>query len=397
MAALVLGACTRRPAGATREPTTARSDPAAAQPADAADPTALLAEGEAAHDDGRHAEAVALIGRALADGGLATDDERRALVVLAASQEAMRDCTAVLRTYELYLARFPEAPDRAVTDARRGACQAELGQWQASADSFAAVADAPGQLPSTRIEALARQGFALFNLDRFDDAERVLARADALFEQAEREQSERFASYYFVGMARFYRGAIHHRRFREVAIELPENVMKQRFEQKLALLREAQDAYNHTIRAKHMFWVSAAGYQLGALFSEFYDALMHAPVPTWLDAKQRRIYYDELKKQIRPVVDKAIWVLEKNLETARRLGFESEFTAQTEARLSHLQATLASDAPELGRPLPRLAELDAAAATSPEPDATAGTDAPQDAPSPADRKLFVPQPTPLAP
>ncbi|MFO0637070.1 MAG: hypothetical protein U0168_29945 [Nannocystaceae bacterium] len=198
-------------------------------------------------------------------------------------------------------------------------------------------------------------------------------------------------------MARFYRAAIQHRRFREVAIELPESVMKQRFEQKLALLVAAQDGYNHTIRAKHMFWVSAAGYQLGALFTEFYDALMHAPVPTWLDAKQRGIYYDELKKQIRPVVDKAIWVLEKNLETARRLGFESEFTAQTEARLSHLQAALASDAPELGRPLPRLADADGVTAAGPDPGPAAPTGAAADAPSPADRKLFVPPLTPLAP
>jgi len=364
--------------------------PAASQPSvqDVDDPAKVLAAAERALDEERAAEAVALFGRALSAG--LSDDEhlRRAWLGLAQAHELLHDCSGVLRATDGYLDRFAQAGDRVQVVARRGACEAELERWEASATSFAEVAAAPEQLPSTRIEALARQGYALFNLDRWDDADKVLARADAIFEEAEREQSERFSSYYFVGMARFYRAAILHRRFRDVAIVLPETVMAERFKQKLELLVKAQDAYNHTIKAKHMFWVSASGYQLGHLFGEFYDALMYAPVPKWLDERQRQIYYEELKKQIRPVVDKAVWVLEKNLETARRLGYESEFIAQTEAKLSHLQQVLVSDEAGLGKPHPRLV---AESETAVGPPIETGEQAP------ADRKLFVPSMTPLAP
>jgi hypothetical protein len=161
--------------------------------------------------------------------------------------------------------------------------------------------------------------------------------------------------------------------------------MAEDFARKLVLLERAQDGYNATIKAKHMFWVSAAGYQLGALFEEFYDAMMYAPVPEWLDVTQRQAYYESLKSQLRPVVNKAIWVFETNLATARKLGYDSEFVARTEAKLSELQSVLLAGDTTLGRPHPRLAPE-----ARPEPGA--GAEAEQ---APVDRKLFVPEPTPL--
>ncbi|MCY1012122.1 hypothetical protein OV079_42560 [Nannocystis pusilla] len=117
--------------------------------------------------------------------------------------------------------------------------------------------------------------------------------------------------------------------------------------------------------------------------------MMHAPVPDWLDDKQRQVYYEELKSQLRPVVNKAIWVFEKNLATARRLGYESEFTAQTEAKLSELQAVLLAGDTTLGKPHPPLAPEARPEIGAGEIASAAGE------PSPVDRKLFVPELTPL--
>ena len=362
----------------------ARGAAAASQTAE--DPAEILAQAEAALAADEAARAVALFGRVLS-GPLSPEQAAPAWIGLAQSHEKLRDCTAAIRAYGTYLARFPEGEHALVASARRGACEAELEDWERSASTFHEIAQLPDQLPSVQVEALAREGYALFMLDRFDEADERLARADEIYERAVAEQRERFASYYFVGMARFYRAAILHRRFREVEIRLPEKVMEKAFQAKLELLVAAQDAYNHTIEAKHVFWVSAAGFQLGHLFSELYDALMYAPVPEWLDARQREIYYEELKKQLRPVITKAIWVFEKNLETARRLGYDNEFVERTEAKLGHLQAVLLSDDATLGKPNQRLAresdeEIDAPPETDPEGSA-------------ADRKLFVPRPTPL--
>src|SRR5690606_24763238 len=96
------------------------------------------------------------------------------------------------------------------------------------------------------------------------------------------------------------------------------------------------------------------GFQLGSLFEEFYDAMMYAPVPDWLDDSQRRTYYRELEERLRPVVDKAVWVFEKNLEAARKLGYDNEFIDRTELALAHLQAVLLGRG-DPGTPVPRLA------------------------------------------
>jgi tetratricopeptide (TPR) repeat protein len=356
------------------------------------DPAELLAQAEAALAAGDAARAVASFGRALTSPTLPAAQAALAWVGLAQAHEQLRDCMAAIRAYETYLARFPAGEHAVVARARRGACEAELEQWEESAATFHAIAELPEQVPSVQVEALAREGYALFMLDRMDAADARLAAADAIYERAVEQGSERFSNHYFVGMARFYRAAILHHRFRDVEIRLPEKVMEAAFATKLERLVQAQEAYNHTIAAKHMFWVSAAGYQLGHLFSELYDALMYAPVPEWLDARQREIYFEELKKQLRPVVTKAVWVFEKNLETARRLGYESEFIDQTEEKLGHLQAVMLSDDATLGQPHPRLtrdaeAEAEAEATIAAPPAGEEG--------SASDRKLFVPRPTPL--
>jgi tetratricopeptide (TPR) repeat protein len=383
-APLLLVACTGKPAttaSVTPGDPEVAAVPAAPAGGDLSAP-ATLPEAEAALAAGEAARAVALFTGYLAG----TPDEagaRQAYPGLARAHEQLGDCAAAIRAYDEYLARFA-AGAGADAWAARGACHAELGQWQASADDFAAALTRT-TLPSQQVEYLARQGYALFELGDFARADPPLKQADEIFLAAQDQRHERFTTFYFVGMARFYRAAIHHREFREVVIRLPEKVMAEDFARKFALLEKAQDGYNHTIKAKHVFWVSAAGYQLGTLFEEFYDAVMYAPVPEWLDEAQRRTYYEELKNQLRPVVNKAIWVFEKNLETARKLGYDSEFVARTEAKLSDLQAVLLAGDTTLGRPHPRLAP-------EARPELAPGEG---DDPNPVDRKLFVPPPTPL--
>ena len=388
-AALLLTACAGKPATPSVTPGEPGVVMTRASPAPAGDLPAkpTLAGAEAALAAGEPARAVALFAGYLA-GEHDPAGARQAYPGLARAHEQLGDCGAAIRAYDEYLARFADGAPGDL-HAARGACHAELEQWQASADDFAA-AFAGATLPSAQVEALTRQGYAYFQLGEFDKADPPLKRADKIFLAAQEARRERFTTYYFVGMARFYRAAIHHRHFRDIAIRLPEKVMAEDFARKFAMLEQAQDGYNYAVKAKHMFWVSAAGYQLGALFEEFYDAMMHAPVPEWLDDTQRQAYYEELKNQLRPVVNKAIWVFEKNLETARKLGYDSEFVEKTEAKLSELQAVLLTGDTTLGRPHPRLVpEARPELAASGQPDGTPAELAP------VDRKLFVPEPTPL--
>jgi tetratricopeptide (TPR) repeat protein len=392
LALLLLAACSKQPRATVTpgDPAVAPATPNTPAPTTAG--PASLPEAEAALAAGEPARAVALFSAVLAlstspDAGSPDDaTAKQAYLGLARAHEQLGDCAAAVRAYDEFITRFA-ADAGADAYAARGACQAELGQWQASAADFGQAA-AKATLPSAQVECYTRQGYALFELGQFKEADPLLLKADQIFLAAQEQAKERFTTFYFVGMARFYRAAIHHRNFREVEIRLPEKTMAEDFARKFALLEQAQDGYNHTIKAKHVFWVSAAGYQMGTLFEEFYDAVMHAPVPEWLDEAQRRTYYEELKNQLRPVVNKAIWVFEKNLETARKLGYDSPFVAQTEAKLGDLQSILLAGDTTLGKPHPRLAP-------EARPDFARGSGEEGAEPSPVDRKLFVPEPTPL--
>lgn len=406
LSALLASACattTGPPISRSELPASAhpsRESPAepGADPGDAeANPERWLDEAEAALEQARPARAATLFARYLGRnpaGSDATPQLARAYPGLARAHEQLGDYEAAIRAYDGFLAHLPDDPDAHRMLARRGACEAEIEQWERSASSYAQVLELGGAalIPSQRVEALARRGFALFQLEQFDEADAVFVEANGIYESAISDGRERFSDTYFVGLARFYRAAILHLEFRAVRIRLPEAQMSKDFERKLELLEQAQDAYNEVIRVRHIYWVSAAGYQLGSLFGEFYDAIMHAPAPDWLDESQRRVYYEELEEQLRPVVDKAVWVFEKNLETARKFGYESEFIERSEAQLGHMQAVLlgrGDSGAEPAKPVPRLAPHEARGEIDPEA-AAAFEQLPA-----VERKLFVPMPTTL--
>ncbi|TPV92656.1 MAG: hypothetical protein B7733_24310 [Myxococcales bacterium FL481] len=376
--------CTAR-SGATVSPSAAPG--ASATPAPATAPQTLLERAQLALDEGNAARAVALYGRLLT-GELDDPTRRAAYPGLARAHEELGNCRAAVRAYDGYLERFGAETASRDVFARRGACEAEIGAWERSAASYAAALELGSAPAIDTVEWLARQGYALFHLDRFDDADALLVAADELHERVVAEASERFATFYFVGMARFYRAAIAHRRFRQISIRAGREEMEADYEAKLELLLAAQDRYKAVIKVKHVFWVSAAGYQWGALFTEFYDALMYAPVPEWLDAEERKIYFEELKTQIRPILNDAIWVFEKNLEAARKLGYDNRFVEETRAELDALQRVLSARNDLLGQPHPPIA-----------PDARVTQDSPEYFPAadPADieHRLFVPAFTPL--
>jgi tetratricopeptide (TPR) repeat protein len=356
------------------------------------DPGAWLDEAERALEAAQPARAATLFARYLGHD-VEGEAGRRAYRGLARAHELLGDFDAAIRAYDGFLAHFADDPAAHVMLARRGACEAQVMAWERSAASYASVIEIGGEalIPSQQVEALARQGFALYQLGSFEQADAALARADAIYLAATSEGQERFSDTYFVAMARFYRAAILHLEFRAQRIRLPEAQMNADFEAKLALLERAQDAYNEVVRARHVYWVSAAGYQLGSMFEEFYDAIMYAPVPDWLDDAQRRTYYLELEEQLRPVIDKAVWVFEKNLETARKFGYDNEFVERTQAQLAHLQAIVLGRG-EGGGPMPRLGGRDLE-----DQNPENGPPMPNHESDLAgvERKLFVPMPTTL--
>ena len=213
-----------------------------------------------------------------------------------------------------------------------------------------------------KIEAMARRGFAQFQLKDLDTAERTFSSALYYFRSIEKE--ERLQTDFYLGLSQYHLGQIPHERFRAVPLRLPEKQMAIDMDDKARLLLSAQRQYIETIKLGNPQWASASGYQVGSLYEELYDAFIHAPIPPELlgeaNQEKREVYYDELRKKIRIL-------LEKSLRTARAEPADDGAPGRPERVARQVQAGLrqaAADArPELqvdfadparaGQPAPR--------------------------------------------
>src|SRR5205823_1035491 len=96
-------------------------------------------------------------------------------------------------------------------------------------------------------------------------------------------------------------------------------------EAKAELLLSTQGRYVDVARIRHPGWATAAGYQMAMLYREFYDALIAAPIPPELSDEAKKIYVEELRKQIEPLLRKAIRAHELTQGVAERFGIDNEW------------------------------------------------------------------------
>jgi TolA-binding protein len=247
------------------------------------------------------------------------------------------------------IARFQQLADQFVgtSDAKDaqfqiGASYAELGNWPTSATIFALILERKDLSADDKIEALSRRGFAQFQLHDFDTAERTFKSALWFFQSIERE--ERLQTDFYLGLAKYHLGQIPHERFRLVALRLPEKQMSIDMEEKARLLLVAQRLYIDTIKLGNPQWASASGYQVGSLYEEFYDAFIHAPMPPELlgdeNQEKREVYYEELRKRIRILLEKSLRTHEQNLLMLERLGVQNEWRDKSKLAFAKLQKLL---------------------------------------------------------
>jgi hypothetical protein len=147
-----------------------------------------------------------------------------------------------------------------------------------------------------------------------------------------------------VGLARYHLGQITHERFRAIPLRLPEKQMATDMEDKARLLLAAQRQYIETIKLGNPQWASASGYQIGSLYEEFYDAFIHAPIPADLigeaNQEKREVYYEELRKRIRILLEKSLRTHEQNLAMLERLGVQNEWRDKSKVAFGKLQKML---------------------------------------------------------
>ena len=64
---------------------------------------------------------------------------------------------------------------------------------------------------------------------------------------------------------------------------------------------------------------------------------MAAPVPPELDQEETEVYFEMLRDVIRPLVERALFVYEKNVRMAEGLGADDAVLRETQERLDRLK------------------------------------------------------------
>lgn len=188
-----------------------------------------------------------------------------------------------------------------------------------------------------RAEAHLRRGTAFLALRRNGEAERDFKKALEFVEQATEgftRGSDIFAEAYF------RRGELYQNLFTDVPLRLPVERMRADLKEKVRFFRQSQSSYIDALNAHHPYWATAAGMKLGVLYEEFYRHILQAEVPPGFDKDTQRFYLLELKKQLRPLVEQALTIYEKNITMSQRIGASNEWVEETETRMARLRSLL---------------------------------------------------------
>jgi tetratricopeptide (TPR) repeat protein len=265
-------------------------------------------------------------------------------------EELHRDAQAIER-YRRLRERLPDSGDVKDSLFRAGGCLERLERWSDSAANFDRVLARQDLSGDERMEAMVRRGTAIFEQGDLDRTEGLMREAILYYRSgsgADRGSPAGEARWggapiqtdYFMAQAQYILGEVLRTRMEAIRFSPNEAAMRIELEQKSQHLLDAQAAYILAIRVTNPHWAAAAGYRIGMLFSTLYDHIMASPVPPELDAEQRQIYFEELRRQIRPLVDKALRVWSRTMEMGTRtgLGQQHEWVERAEREMGRLRA-----------------------------------------------------------
>ena len=256
--------------------------------------------------------------------------------------QGKKDWEGALARFKALVEGYGDTSDAKDGLFQMGASYAELSSWPASIQVFATILDRKDLSADDRLEALARRGYAQFQLRDLDTAERTFQSAVSYFHQI--ESQERLETDFYLALAQYHLGQVGHERFRAAPLRLPERQMSRDLDEKARLLLASQRQYIDTIKLGNAEWAAASGFQIGSLYEELYDSFVQAPVPPELtrpDQKEKRdVYNEELRKKIRILLEKSVHTHEANLLMMERLGVHSEWRDKSKLAFAKLQSLL---------------------------------------------------------
>jgi tetratricopeptide (TPR) repeat protein len=222
-----------------------------------------------------------------------------------------------------------------------GAVLAEGRRFQESVLVYQQVLARDDIQPIERIEALARLGYGRVESRDYVAAEETLRSAIAYCREI--SGTKNLDNTYFVAMAQFYLAEIPRRQFSAIPLRYPEAQLARDVEQKSQLFLLARDRYVKTVDFRSGYWATAAVYQIGAMYKEYWGQWMAVPPPSDLGPEESKEYTKQVNEQeyLRKLLEKSILFHERNISFAREKNVQSEWSDASAREMESVREILA--------------------------------------------------------
>ena len=145
---------------------------------------------------------------------------------------------------------------------------------------------------------------------------------------------------YYAAMAHYEFAEAYAFLFRAIKLYLPIERMGKDLTDKAQYFLSAQSALFNTIHVHNTYYGIKAGLEIGQLYEDFYKDLMAAEVPKGFTEQERKVYFETLKKRIRPLVQKAMLVYQENLRIGKYYRIPQKWLQDAKRRLKRLKRLL---------------------------------------------------------
>lgn len=252
------------------------------------------------------------------------------------ANEKLERWDAAAAHYRTIIEKFPTKKDAKDAYYRLAQVHAELGDHATIVELMTQVMLRPDIEHFDRIEAHVRRANAHLELGHPKQATEGYFTLLRLNKEANPNQQLADNSHY-ISQAHFGLGRAYHMQVMEIPLVLPTEKMGEDLQAKAELFLKAQSAYIRALRVHHPQWSVASGYMIGRLYEDFYLDILQAEIPDKLTEEQLVLYFEELRKQLRPLMVRAIQVYEKNLSLSRRIDTTADQNEWAQASDTHLQ------------------------------------------------------------
>lgn len=260
------------------------------------------------------------------------------------SQESQEKWAEALETYKALVAINPAATD---ANFRVAHCLARLDQHNEAMlvlNQIGTRVDLDGQ---RLIELHARKSQSLFYLKDLDKSQEESAKAVSTYEKI--KDDEELETDYYISMAHFFDAKVLAERGQVLPIRVNDGqkALMQDLDNKAEFLLKAQTSYVKVLKIANRQFATMAGYEIGLMYEVFYQQILDAPMPNELalNPLAQQIYKEELQKEMRVLLEKALRIYEKNVLLGERVGLQNEYVEQSKAHMEALKALLNPPAP----------------------------------------------------